>query len=1070
MITYNSPVTILLVFIVLKLPNDIQLEVDFYSFPANAERIKVYIDSGSGYSEKEMFYSDLNNHIVITVPESFKGRIKRFRLDLIDTSGTVRIEKIMLKKNGIPVSNLTNAFPNLLQKMVDIEIDNERMIIVKCLSADGQIEFTDAFISEFNNLFNFQPIEFFLVTTFSLILVLGVLVYYRRPHHIVERIKNVYTYIFNLLYKKKMFFYIAFFMLGVLFCYKLYLKGVKYFIFDGIACDSLWQTYPGLVKLAKNVENGKGIIGWDFEIGFGSAQNVSAINIFNWVVLFGHEALPYLMGISQIIKIFLAYLLFFYYMKILGRRDVVAHISAMCYSLNGAMVTRQYWSSYPNEIVLTALVLLCIELSISRNNHKWIPIGIFFYSISMGEYNTILIAALTIGYTLFRTTQVKNKIKEVIELMYITLASYVLALVTGAAYILMPIIKALTSQRMKVGVSSSKDFLTWIPDLKMLMAAFLKTLSNDIAGNSSKIYGLGNVLTAPAFYCGIIMVIVLPIALYKIKGKERVICIVSLLMCTCYVSFKSVRYIANGFAGYDTFKLSSIWIVIILIYYGSLGMEYLFLRNKYTDRIVIISSIVLLGMVFIVSMNIKSLDIKIIVRIIITIILTTIALELVFYVDKFNLSFVLVFIVMLDLYCNLYFFSATDLAAYADEIGCYNDGTEDMVNKLDKDELYRIDKKYDTVFYCDSLIQGYNGVKSYQGGTSMNDNLMRFLKLTDMPNFNESTKHYVSGINNSTYIDALLGVKYILTKQKLDNDFGTKYIEEYNGIRLYEVTNALPIGYCYDSIITDKEFQQLNTLQRRSVLTDACVIEQNDFNIHHVGLDNYTKELESDVLCYEYDENLKKITFNSLNSNNVIVVQFDTVSKGEDYYILKYGNENGELGYIHFGVEAGIKQQFFEFCGADISYIQIAPIFLSRSINNITHIDNISVKEYNKEFYYGEIQAGLEERNKASMKDVIYSDNKINGIINTERDSILYFSIPFDSGWNIYVDGVKSELINVNYGFIGTYISAGNHEIELQYTIPHFKIAVIISSFGMSGIVIWCVYWKKKERKYTSTF
>ena len=175
------------------------------------------------------------------------------------------------------------------------------------------------------------------------------------------------------------------------------------------------------------------------------------------------------------------------------------------------------------------------------------------------------------------------------------------------------------------------------------------------------------------------------------------------------------------------------------------------------------------------------------------------------------------------------------------------------------------------------------------------------------------------------------------------------------------------------------------------------------------------------------------------------------------YCKLYYGNEENEVGSTYISVTDKEKAQHLELCGSPISYIKMDSVL-------ITDIKDINIKVYDKDMYYKNLDDYIENRRAHSFNCETFIKNRIEGSVSNDKDSILFFSIPYDKGWSIYVDGVKSELMKVNYGFIGTYLPAGDHDVILQYRMPHINISIVITIVGMIAIVAWFIYWRRKEK------
>ena len=82
----------------------------------------------------------------------------------------------------------------------------------------------------------------------------------------------------------------------------------------------------------------------------------------------------------------------------------------------------------------------------------------------------------------------------------------------------------------------------------------------------------------------------------------------------------------------------------------------------------------------------------------------------------------------------------------------------------------------------------------------------------------------------------------------------------------------------------------------------------------------------------------------------------------------------------------------------------------------------------------------------------------IKGHINVKQDGYFSLSIPYDKGYNIYVDGKKTAYELVDKSFIGFKINSGEHNIELKYTAPWLKLGKIVSVTGICLLLITMGY------------
>lgn len=88
--------------------------------------------------------------------------------------------------------------------------------------------------------------------------------------------------------------------------------------------------------------------------------------------------------------------------------------------------------------------------------------------------------------------------------------------------------------------------------------------------------------------------------------------------------------------------------------------------------------------------------------------------------------------------------------------------------------------------------------------------------------------------------------------------------------------------------------------------------------------------------------------------------------------------------------------------------------------------------------------------------------------LKTEYESIkyqkLFFTIPYDEGWNIIVNGKKTSIQKVAGNFIGVDVKKGKNIVKLEYHVPGLTVGRCLSVLGIVGFVV-CDYRKRKNSK-----
>ena len=75
------------------------------------------------------------------------------------------------------------------------------------------------------------------------------------------------------------------------------------------------------------------------------------------------------------------------------------------------------------------------------------------------------------------------------------------------------------------------------------------------------------------------------------------------------------------------------------------------------------------------------------------------------------------------------------------------------------------------------------------------------------------------------------------------------------------------------------------------------------------------------------------------------------------------------------------------------------------------------------------------------------TDSHLTGTVTTTTDRQLMFtSIPYDEGWNIYVDGKKAETLEANNALVSFYVEGeGEHTLEMKYMPTTIALGITIS-------------------------
>ncbi len=107
------------------------------------------------------------------------------------------------------------------------------------------------------------------------------------------------------------------------------------------------------------------------------------------------------------------------------------------------------------------------------------------------------------------------------------------------------------------------------------------------------------------------------------------------------------------------------------------------------------------------------------------------------------------------------------------------------------------------------------------------------------------------------------------------------------------------------------------------------------------------------------------------------------------------------------------------------------------------------------------IKDAVEKNTAASLEHFERDHSGFRGDCNYSKDSVIYFTIPYDEGWKVTVDGKKTELISSG-GMSLLLVDAGPHHIEATYHVPGLLAGIIATIICASALIILSVISKSR--------
>lgn len=129
-------------------------------------------------------------------------------------------------------------------------------------------------------------------------------------------------------------------------------------------------------------------------------------------------------------------------------------------------------------------------------------------------------------------------------------------------------------------------------------------------------------------------------------------------------------------------------------------------------------------------------------------------------------------------------------------------------------------------------------------------------------------------------------------------------------------------------------------------------------------------------------------------------------------------------------------------------------------------------KDVQKALFNSIVKNGSEDYDKAiaylhknGFNLTEFDTDFVKGTVKAEKDGVMLFSIPYDEGWCVTLDG-EDVTVQKAAGYLLCFdITEGEHKIELQYTVPGIKEGAAISVLSLIVFVGYVLINRKQSKK-----
>ena len=331
------------------------------------------------------------------------------------------------------------------------------------------------------------------------------------------------------------------------------------------------------------------------------------------------------------------------------------------------------------------------------------------------------------------------------------------------------------------------------------------------------------------------------------------------------------------------------------------------------------------------------------------------------------------------------------------------------------------------------------------------------------------------GIDGRAPILSLFNVKYDVVRGNAPIPYGFKEVDRVNKDIILENLHFLPVGYTYDICMDRGAFDRLSPIEKQEAMLQAVVLGDGAEQTQVCEEPNLLSEKMPIKITVADGISWKDGTLKVKKENATLTLSFEGLAEADTYlrvvnldltrgsstrkWNLTVSTEDTST-YARFSADGylysnGAKNQVLYLGNSPDGYTTCTLTFPQKGT---FILDDLEIWCQPMDHYADQIEALRAE----PLENIEINWRGLTGTVDLSTDKIICFGIPYETGWSVYVDGEKRELMQANIGLMAVELDAGFHEIELKYWMPGLTTGIVLSCVGLVLLVVLVLYRKKK--------
>lgn len=424
----------------------------------------------------------------------------------------------------------------------------------------------------------------------------------------------------------------------------------------------------------------------------------------------------------------------------------------------------------------------------------------------------------------------------------------------------------------------------------------------------------------------------------------------------------------------------------------------------------------------------------------------------------------LVTIMSLELVLNVAGFGArfplTSVANYPKQ----DEGTTSAINYMYEREKYsdffRAEVTH-TQTLNDGALNGYKGISTFTSSANVRiSEFMQGLGYSAKNTYNRYCFEESSPVSN-----LFLNLKYMIERDG-DVEENTYFdtIHSFDDVYLLENNAYLPLGFLAESTLADwdVEMQGNNFVIQNELFRLATGVEEDVWTI-----------LDNDQLTVRPSG----ITLKSQSATGF------TSYTAESAGTLRYSYQIDREGFLCLQMNMSERNKFRVYKNNKELYSEQLSLSQVLAVSDVQIGDTIIVEITCPADSEGTVsirpavldenifRKGYEVLAASTLDLTEFSNTRVEGTIDCNRDGLLYTSIPYDGNWVVTVDGEAAEIVLVGDCMMGLNLTEGTHTVKFTYQNKAFITGLLVSllcAAAFVGLIVLSRSSPKTKGKYES--